>query len=135
MPFVRDAFYLPPPARNSPASVWATWLKADRALAIQAKRRHTMSLKAEPENAVRLWSHGSGIPIAGKDGVHRQSTGFIGFESRGAEGGADVVAAVQATQDRYHSPRGTDGTEQTTAKLRASRRKVNKATKRRRLWK
>ena len=102
--FIRESFYIPPPKPGASVEVWQAWLKADRQEAINAKRRHTMSLKAEPEN-IKLWSHGSGIPIAGKDGVHRQSVGFIGFESAGEES-TQVVAAVAATQDRHFQARG-----------------------------
>jgi hypothetical protein len=132
--FVRESFYLPPPKPGSPVSTWEAWLKADRQMAINAKRAHTMSLKAEPENAIRLWSHGSGMPIAGKDGVHRQSQGFIGFQDAGSER-TEVVAAVAATQDRYHSPRGTDGAEIATSQSRTERRQANKSAKRLKLLK
>jgi hypothetical protein len=62
------------------------------------------------------------MPIAGKDGVHRQSTGFIGFESAGLDR-TDVVAAVAATQDRYFQAR--DGrTRATTEAINLNRKKA-----------
>ena len=131
--FVRESFYIPPPNKDASLEVWEAWLKVERQEAINAKRRHTMAQKAEPEN-IKLWSHGSGIPIAGKDGVHRQSSGFIGFQSAGEER-TEVVAAVQATQDRYHSPRGTDGATIPTKRDRSERRKANRNAKRLKLLK
>lgn len=134
--FVRKDFYIPPPMQGAPVATWNAWLKADRQQAINAKRAHTMSLKAAPENAQKLWGHGSGMPIRGGDGVHRQSTGFVGFESRGGEdAGAEVVAAVAATQDRYFQGRGTKGHVQSTVEQRQSRKAANKQAKRLRLVK
>lgn len=118
--FVRADFYIPPPKPGASIEVWEAWLKADRQEAINAKRRHTMATKAEPEN-IKLWSHGSGMPMRGSDGVHRQSTGFIGFD--GGEENREVVAMVAATQDRHFQAR--DGrTRAATEVINLSRRKA-----------
>lgn len=129
--FIRESFYLPPPAKDAPVEQWSAWLKADRALAIQAKRAHTLATKAEPENA-RLWAHGSGQLVKGAGGVYRQSEGFIGFESAG-EDSAAVVAAVPATQDRHHQARGTKGQRGNSADQRANRKAQARSKKRARL--
>lgn len=129
--WVRESFYIPPPAKDAPVEQWSAWLKADRALAIQAKRAHTMSLKAEPENA-RLWAGSGGQLVKGGDGVYRQSSGFVGFESAG-EDSSKVVAAVGATQDRHHQARGTKGAEKPTSEVRKGRKANARAAKRARL--
>jgi len=125
--FVRQDFYIPPPDKNAPKEEWERWLKADKQAAANAKRAHTMSLKAEPENA-KMWHHGSGMPMRGPDGVHRQSEGFIGFHSNGADEKASVVAMVPATQDRYFQAR--DGRTRANAKvINISRRKARKGSR------
>lgn len=122
--FVRESFYIQPPSKDASLEVWQAWLKVDRQEAINAKRRHTMSLKAEPEN-MKLWSHGSGMPMPGKDGVHRQSTGFIGFQSAGMDQ-TEVVVAVPATQDRHFQARGGRSRPDATV-LNISRRREARA--------
>lgn len=128
--FVEEAFYVEPPKPDASPEEWNQWIEAEKKAAAVAKRKHTMSLKAEPEN-VRLWNHGAGMPLKGGDGVYRQSEGFIGFQATGVET-AEVIAICAATQDRHFQARGKKGNR---AAQRQSNAKVRKRNKRLRLVK
>jgi hypothetical protein len=93
--FVRESFYVDPPKKNASVEEWSTWLKADNAKAVSAKRSYTRS-----QSQCDMPDY-QGTSFNKTDGVWRQSTtiGVVGdYKSQ----------EVEIEQSKFeHSKRGT----------------------------
>lgn len=89
--FVRQEYYVEPPAKGASVEVWQAWQKADRQAAINAKRAFTRSqVHAEIPEYLQP------KVLAKIGGVYRQSA-MVGFVGDGDS--SRLEAAVDADQD------------------------------------
>jgi len=124
--FVRDAFYIDPPAKGASPDEWAKWLKADARKAAAAKAAHT---KAQEYGEVSdLPGFVPGMAIKGPGGVYRQQYTAIGFGGDWENGNGTIDLVAPATQDKHIQHRGHRGGKVSKkAKARKSRKAARKA--------
>lgn len=94
--FVRQDFYIEPPAQDASPEEWAEWARKDDRKAAAAKAQYTKSFQ---QQEVPTWLAGESVVIK-QNGVHKQ-TSLVGFTGDAEEGTCQAEAAGPAKQEHH----------------------------------
>ena len=101
--FIREQFYIEPPAADATQEEWAAWIASDDRKAAAAKGAHTKAQEAGTGTELPAYLTVGAFAVK-REGVHRQE--YTAWEGDASVGDASRVAIVQASQDRHFQARG-----------------------------